>query len=316
MEKIIFFHMNQLGDLLFSLPVLSAARKQWPGKVIYSVAKPEHFEILEKAGLADVLVPKCLACVFKKTRRLIQLRREKIEKGVFFSESPESMLLGFTAGIKERVGFSTASLSFLLTSKAERTGVPSLKNNKALGVKAGLKDIPENYVGLVKVPEEISKEAESWLKENSINPEKLVVIAPGASSRRRSKSWPPANWKVIIERLSEKGWSGVLAGAPTEKEELENILMSAFYGAAVFAPDAGLLKLAALMSKAKLFAGIDSGAMHLAASMGTKVVALFGETDPSQVGPMPLENNIVIKKDNMQEITVEEVWQNLSEALS
>jgi len=56
--KTIFFHMNQLGDLLFSLPALAAARKQWPGNVIYCVAKPEHLEIIKEAGLADVLIPK------------------------------------------------------------------------------------------------------------------------------------------------------------------------------------------------------------------------------------------------------------------
>ena len=75
----------------------------------------------------------------------------------------------------------------------------------------------------------------------------------------------------------------------------------------LFCPENGLVELAALISKAKLFIGIDSGTMHLAASLGIKCVALFGNTDPTQIGPRPLKDHIIIKKNNVKDIKPQDI---------
>jgi len=305
--------MNQLGDLLFSLPVLSAARKEWPEKTIYCFARPDHIPLLAVCGFADRAIPKRKTGLPGTVRMALELRGEKIDKGIFFSESPESLLTGFSCGIKERVGFSGASLSFLLTKTVERSGVPSLANNKNLGLAAGLKDIPDDYLGLVKVPAESSLETAAWLKENGIDAAKLVVIAPGASRRRTEKYWDENKWKELMASLIAAGLSPVVTGSPREKAALAGLADGLGGKVKVFTASSGILSLAALFQKAKLFVGIDSGAMHLAASLGTKVVALFGPTDPGQVGPMPLKNNVVINNKFMSAISTEEVWQKVSE---
>ena len=314
--KIVFFHMNQLGDLLFSLPVISAARAQNTENRIYCVARPHLLPLIDATGLADVLIAKDFGfCLCGKWPLLSELRKEKLEKGVFFSESPETMFFGFAGGIKERIGFSTASLSFLLNKRVGRSGVPSLENNRKLALASGFDKIPVDYCGLIKIPAEKTEQAELWLKDNGIDVGKLVVISPGASKRRGNKSWPVEGWKKLLKIISDNGYSPVITGAPGEKASLENIVMGLEFGVKVFASESGIMSLAALIKKAKLFIGIDSGAMHLSASLGTKVVALFGPTDPSQIGPMPLDNNIVIKKNNMAEISAEEVWEKASKYL-
>jgi ADP-heptose:LPS heptosyltransferase len=314
--NIIFFHMNQLGDLLFSLPVLSAARKQNPQNRIICVARQQFLPLLAASGFADELVAKNTGiCLCAKLPVIMKLRKEKAWLGVFFSESHESMLLGFSLGIKQRVGFSTANLPFLLTKTAERTGVPSLENNRKLGIAAGFTDIPKDYCGLVNIPEVETAAVTGWLSVNKIEENKLVVLAPGASKRRADKSWSIEGWKNLIKLITENGYSTVITGAPSEKEKLENITMGFSCGVKVFASDAGILATGALIKKAKLFIGIDSGAAHLAASLGTKVIGLFGRTDPGQIGPMPLEKNIIIKKDVISQITAEEVWEKAAGVL-
>jgi ADP-heptose:LPS heptosyltransferase len=47
--------------------------------------------------------------------------------------------------------------------------------------------------------------------------------------------------------------------------------------------------------------------MHLAAAVGTRCVAVFGYTDPNQVGPRPLKNHIVIRKEKISDITSQDV---------
>ena len=78
-----------------------------------------------------------------------------------------------------------------------------------------------------------------------------------------------------------------------------------------FCPENGLIELSALISKAKMFIGIDSGTMHLAASLGIKCLAQYGNTDPDQIGPRPLQNHIIIKKSNAKDIIASDILENI-----
>ncbi|MCB4792503.1 MAG: glycosyltransferase family 9 protein [Elusimicrobia bacterium] len=309
-EKVIFFHMNQLGDLLFSFPLLAAARKTWQDKKIYSLARKEFAAILKAAGFVDEVIIKP-DDLFSKLDLLNKLKKEGFKKSVLFSESPESLLLSYFSNIPQRYGFQTASLNSLLTNKTPRMGVPSIANNKSLAGSLGLTGIPDDYSGLVAVPEIELNKAQSWLAKERIT-SGFVVISPGASKKRKEKCWIKENWVKVIQLIKNTSLIPVLTGAPNEYGELAAIAKDVNGPVRIFVPNEGIMPLAALMKKARLFAGIDSGAMHLAASLQVPVVALFALTDPGQVGPFPLEKNTVIKKNAMMEITPQEVFSAIS----
>jgi heptosyltransferase-3 len=67
-----------------------------------------------------------------------------------------------------------------------------------------------------------------------------------------------------------------------------------------------LYQLACWLASAKLYVGNDSGITHLAAAVGTPVVALFGPTDPGIWAPRGAQV-VIIKKDRLEEITVDDV---------
>lgn len=294
-EKIVFFHMNQLGDLLFSLPLLAAARRADAAASAVSVIRAPLAPLLEATGLVDrVIVKHRGASAF--VRRISALRREGFSRAVLFSESPESLVAAYCSGIPARYGFRTASLGFLLTRSAGRTGVPSLGNNRALAAELGLRDCPADYTGLVKIPAERVEAQRRWCGAEGIDPACLVVVAPGASRRRKDKCWPEASWAVLLELMRGKGLVPVLCGAPSEKADLECLACGVSPQVRVFTAPDGILSMAALMGLARLFVGIDSGAMHLAASLNVPVVALFGATDPRQIGPQPLAQHRVLKQ--------------------
>ncbi|MDR3306260.1 MAG: glycosyltransferase family 9 protein [Endomicrobium sp.] len=299
MDKIVFFHMNQLGDLVFSLPVLKAAKQELNAK-IYSVVKPSLAPLLTSSALADETMP-------KDKNAVKFLRKEKIGKAVLFSESPSSLLYAYLSGIKSRIGFKTASLSFLLTKKAKRVGVPSLFNNGELGFAAGLKSIRQDYTGIIKIPKENVENVKKWFGYNNLDASKTIAVSIGASKRRQDKCLEERKWSEVINVLSKKGFNCVLSGAAWEKDVLNNVAKKCRIAPKLFTAEKGILDVAAFLKECGLFAGVDSGAMHLAAAVGTKCVAVFGYTDPSQAGPMPLKNHIVIKKDKISDIDSEDI---------
>jgi ADP-heptose:LPS heptosyltransferase len=303
--------MNQLGDLLFSLPLLAAARKTMADARLVSIARPELAPLLSSSGLVNEVYARPRSGIGKTLQLAARLRKEKFSKAVLFSESPEALLLAAAAGIPERCGFATASMSFLLKKKAERSGVPSLTNNRRLGETLGLTDIPAGYTGLLRVPQDAQNGISSWLMDEGLNPARLVVIAAGASKRRKAKYWQEKKWAGLIDLLQRHHLCPVLAGAPPEKEELVRLALQVKPAPKVFTSEAGILSFAALLKKAALFIGIDSGAMHLAAALGTPVVALFGPTDPLQIGPQPLSSHRVLKRVSMSDITVEDAWSEI-----
>jgi ADP-heptose:LPS heptosyltransferase len=299
MDKIVFFHMNQLGDLLFSLPVLKAAKQELNAK-IFSVVKASLAPLLTTSNLVDETMP--------KDRNIVKfLKKEKVCKAILFSESPSSLLYAYLSGVKSRIGFNTASLRFLLTKKTKRVGIPSLFNNRELGFAAGLKSIQQDYARIINIPEENIENIKKWFGDNNLDASKTIAISISASKRRQDKCLEEYKWIEVINVLSEKGFNCVLSGAAWEKEILNNTAKKCGLAPKVFAAEKGILDSAAFLKKCSLFTGIDSGAMHLAAAVGTKCVALFGYTDPSQVGPMPLKNHIVIKKEKVSDITSEDI---------
>lgn len=300
MDKLIYFHMNQLGDLMFSLPLMHAAKTEWNNRFrSTSYVSRELSPILVASGLADEIIEKPAGCA-DRFSTIMKVKSAGFSRAVMFSESPESVLSGFAAGIPFRAGFKTAAFSFLLTHKADRTGVPSLANNRNLARLCGLEVVPEDYSGLVTIPEQERSRAVVWKGGKSRN---TVVIGMGASRRRKDKCWSDENWITVIEYLNKKNLNPILVGSPSEKGAMFDFALRLSFNPMIYDGSEGILFLGALMRASEYYIGIDSGAMHYAAALNVPVLALFGPTDPSQVGPRPRNKHKVIKRDTMNEIT-------------
>lgn len=110
-------------------------------------------------------------------------------------------------------------------------------------------------------------------------------------SRWLFKCWTAAGWAEIIVRVRAAGWPVVLTAAPGDKEgrlidQIQHALALRNEAPALSLAGALSLKeLGALTDQAKLFAGVDSAPMHIAAAMKTPVVALFGPSGEGHWGP-------------------------------
>jgi heptosyltransferase III len=115
------------------------------------------------------------------------------------------------------------------------------------------------------------------------------------ASRWRFKCWPADRAAALIDALARDGQAVVLTAAPSppEMELVREILARCRSTPIDLSGKLSLKALAALTARAKLFVGVDSAPMHIAAAMGTPVVALFGPTGDIEWGPWRVRSRIV-----------------------
>ncbi len=127
-------------------------------------------------------------------------------------------------------------------------------------------------------------------------------IAMQPTSRWTFKCWPVASNAALVATLLRRGETIVLSCAPDARERAMLVAIAAAVKAMPGVPierlkladdDGTLNRLAALIARAKLFIGIDSAPMHIAAAMGTPVVALFGPSGEFNWGPWKAAHRVV-----------------------
>ena len=121
----------------------------------------------------------------------------------------------------------------------------------------------------------------------------FIQIHP--TSRWLFKSWPENANAELIRRLVKDGHRVVITGAPDSREKsiIGRIIAGAGDGVTDFSGRLSLRELGALAARARLFFGVDSAPMHIAAAMGTRVVTLFGPSDERAWGPWMVPHRVV-----------------------
>lgn len=133
-------------------------------------------------------------------------------------------------------------------------------------------------------------------------PSGFLAIHPGSGSR--SKNWPEVRFQELVRELAP-GDPFLLVSGPADEEATQKLARSPH---SVVARDLPLRALGALLSKAGLYVGNDSGVTHLAAASGSPTLALFGPTDPQTWGPVGKKVEVVRgSADTMEGLTVAQV---------
>ncbi|MGE5385238.1 MAG: putative lipopolysaccharide heptosyltransferase III [Betaproteobacteria bacterium] len=131
------------------------------------------------------------------------------------------------------------------------------------------------------------------IRELGIEPRKFIHIHP--ASRWIFKCWPTAHMAALIDMLQAVGHQVVLTAAPSREEKVlvEDIQSRLAKPVISLAGGLSIKDMAVLSSCARLFIGIDSAPLHIAAAMRTPVVALFGPTSDLQWGPWGVPSRII-----------------------
>jgi heptosyltransferase-3 len=121
----------------------------------------------------------------------------------------------------------------------------------------------------------------------------FVLIHPG--SRWFFKCWPPDCMASLCDAIVADGMPVALVSGPDplEKWLLNEVTRRLKQPLPTFPGTLSLKELAALIARARLFVGMDSAPMHMAAAMGTPTVALFGPSGDIEWGPWQVPHRIV-----------------------
>jgi heptosyltransferase-2 len=299
-NKICVIHLNQIGDLLFSLPLLKALKESTPSAVLHSVIRPHLKELIVHSPFVDELLIREKG-VKKSLILLGQLRKNRYDLLITLSRSEECFFLTYLSGARVKAGFARFPWDFGLDPKEKLEGPPSAFNNFRLLKRLKIEAEKNDYVGLIHIPFEKNSGGSGRDNFSKISG-KYVVISPGTSARRRIKTWEDEKFGNLILQLREKhGLNPVLVGGEDSREVSEKIIefvrandkKTEMNHIQNLSGKTSLKELCHLLKEASLFVGVDSGVMHLASSFDIPVVGIFGPTDPFYVGPQNRRSKVV-----------------------
>ncbi len=304
-RKIGVIHLNQVGDLIFSLPLLKALRESYPDSEIHSIVKPYLRGLIINSSYIDQIIIRNSG-IKEKLKLLQRVRQNGYDLLISLSNSEECLFLTALSKAKVKVGFSRFPWDFSLDIKEKVEGHHGWHNNLKLLIRLGVNVQKRDYVGLL-VPPVLGKDGRELVESVGFSfQRKYVIISPGTSIRRRVKEWAEEKFAELIILLKESyDLTPVLVGGKDNRElsnAIVNIVKARDTGESIDIFDlVGKIELGDLcffIKNATLFVGIDSGLMHLASSMDVPVVAIFGPSDPFYVGPQN-ERSLVVREEEM-----------------
>jgi ADP-heptose:LPS heptosyltransferase len=196
-----------------------------------------------------------------------------------------SGVTGLVAGAPVRLGYSGHQQkegNFLFTTHRVRAGdrrTHRVERNLDLVRALELPDGPVPDGGLA-----LAAEAIDAARAVAGASEPYAVIAAGVSRRQRYKRPPPVLLAAAAAALAERGVTPLVVWGPGEREDAEEVATRAVGGARL-APPTDLPVLAALLRRARVYVGGDTGPLHLACAVGCPTLGLYGPTDPVVNGP-------------------------------
>jgi lipopolysaccharide heptosyltransferase I len=284
--RFLICRLSAVGDTIHTLPLAHLIKQRWPKAFVAWVVQPGPAPLVQACSAVDevVVAPKRF---LRSTAELWQLRKCLRSLQIDIALDPQSLtksaVLAWLSGARRRIGFArpigrelSPSLNSERVVAAQRHVVRRyLEVLRPLGVAATADDVVFN------VPQDTASEisVDGFLQSARIASD-FAVINPGAGWD--SKVWPAERFADVAAQLeipTVVAWAGEKERAWAEQ------IVAGSHGRATLAPPTSLLQLAALLRRAQLFIGSDTGPLHLAAAVETRCVALFGPTQPEVCGP-------------------------------
>jgi heptosyltransferase III len=291
-RSILVFKQRNIGDVLLATPAIHALRSAWPSARIAVAVNSGTEAMVEGNPDIDRVI------VFDRRARdaggagrwreegrfLGEIRAWRPDLAVQFTEGDRGAILAFLSGARFRVGVAPGRRGLwgkgkLFTHLSPR---PSLYRHSVLRDLdvVGAAGIPPADPGLRFFFTKADRSRVAALLSGAGIPDgaPYAVVQPG--SRWKFKCWTDAGNAGLLAHLARRGLHPVITSGPDPEEaaQVERIRGLCPVSVASLAGRLAFRELGALISGARLYVGVDSAPMHLAAAVGTPTVAIFGPT--------------------------------------
>ena len=281
-ERILVLQLKRIGDLILTLPALSALRESRPDARITVV-------LADACGqLAPILPGVDRVLVYKRgssnAALWSHLLFSKYDTALDFTGTDRSIMMVLLSKSKKRITYEKLTSKkawrrrvFNVLSDASVRDLHTVDYHLALLKEIGIHAPPLNP--RIDIPAHIDARMDLTLEANGITGD-FALIHPGTA--RAEKYWPAERWISVVEHLIFRGMAVVMTGSNDheEQEELEKIRAGAPGQLVDLSGKFNLVELSAVIRRAQIALGVDSAAMHLANAFRVPQIALFGPTNP------------------------------------
>ncbi len=301
-SRILLVRLRQIGDVVFTTPAVHALRRHFPAARLTYIVEPAAAPIvLHNPHLDEVIVAPRARGVRGMLEDLTlgrRLRAGRYDLAIDFHGGPRASLLTWLSGAPERIGYEVAGRSWMYTRPVARPRElrprHSVENQWDLLATLGIGP-PERSEFPVEMPVEsqaVLTVADRLARAGVEGADALVVVHVSAGNPFRR--WPAEHFVALVSALA----SGdprrriVITSGPPEGDAAGRVIADARArldrGAAARVLSCGefsLPELRALLERAALYIGGDSGPLHVAATTRVPIVGLYGPTLPSRSAP-------------------------------
>jgi len=271
---------NWIGDSVMAIPLVRALRRAYPQDRLAVLARRGPAAVFRAEGSADLVLTRSGLLA-----DALAMRRARFDEAWLVPNSFRAALIAFLAGVRERIGYATHRRGVLLTHalSAPPLTCHQLRNYDALLCSRGIE--PDLEAPRLALPPAAAQRAAQALAAAGISPDRpLILLSPGAAFGW-TKRWLAERFGQLADRLSEKGFACAVVIGPEEQGLAARVRAAARQRLPTLGADLDPVELAATLARARLLVSNDSGPMHLAAAVGTPIVAFFGPTDPGRTAP-------------------------------
>ncbi len=310
-KKILVIKPSSLGDVVHTLPLVHSLKRTWPDCQLGWVVQSVYAPLLKADPAIDRIYPihipstsdpqttqSSYILAFTATMQtIIQLRRQLRPVGydivLDLHASFRSGLIGLSCPGGKRYGFHDArELNPLFQHVCIRTPrevVHALEKNLLFCDYFAAPVRDEDF--FLHCPPEAAQQVVHFLEDHGLASKPFVYCQPAA--RWQSKFWGTDRWARLADQLVEQGVAVVFGGSDQDEPLVHDICSHMRQRGVAAAGNLGLTDLVALLKRAAVYVGLDSGPMHMAAMVQTPVVALFGPTQPERVAPYNTRHAII-----------------------
>ena len=285
MKRILVLRLSALGDVIHTIPAVLSLKQATDITWVVEAPYRELVEIVAGVKTLPVRMKKEPRATLRAIRGL-----RGVDASIDFQGLIKSAALGWLSGAKTRYGFDRHAI---------REKAALLFTNRKVHVDTS-KHVVDQNLELARAGAPAQTSGANWRDYPIAVPgcENAIVLLPGAG--KANKLWPVERFRELAKRIGPKA---LAVWGPGERELADAI------GARV-APPTNLRELAWILQKAELVIGADTGPLHLADALGTKVIGLYGPTNPRRNGPYHQLQHCIDRFPAtkwMESITVEEV---------
>ncbi len=289
--KILLIRFKSMGDILFTLPAAHLVRETFPGARISFLVSKEHATLLQGFRDVDEVItmdralyrrrnPK--AVVMETVALLRRLRRESFSLVVDFQGYGETAMLTWLTRAPERWGIVYQTARGWAYTRCIRRDpqLHPVEWNLALLRHCGLRS--EKVRNEFFLPEPSLVEARQFCVERGCDPARpMLYLQPFTSAPH--KNWPLENYLALARFWRDRSLQVLFGGGPTDLIYLKQAEAEGFVVATGIPRqiDIALLKLCTLVI------GGDTGVVHLAVALGTRVLMLIR---PRPGSPVPFQH--------------------------